>query len=620
VLDDLHQHRANARRALDQGRLDDAAASLFLAATETHVAMNDYVSVLKPFADILARRGDTRGALTVLWYLAPHEPPGWSACSALFASVPAVDRGRTLAAIGNLADAAREMEEAGLVATAAIYKERAEDWRGARALWSRLAQVALTGHARVGANARAPVPATDAYSSALVQCNLARCARKCGDPRQAHDALVRAVRLLEEAADHFETVGLRERAFDCFQVLVQLGREHGSFEDVLEGFVNCVRILREDHLKYFALQYMDDAIAVARDREELSAAATLALEASQYARAAFDGPLSAHYVGLQAALWRSAAHQHLRRGDPPEIAENALLAAVVAFGEVGQFAKVGALYGELQALELPATRRARYAVAARRYENVRDDALPAAPSAHGRQDAHLPDVWHVDLLEWEQAGSAVECCADVLLDPTQPDLKRRRALLGRLVALRVEGAPDDATPEHVGAQVQLADELAQVQLYAVLSPLERLWQSSHRAVRVAVLSALQRLSFKRSFVTVRAALEDPDLGLVDQAATTLESLDFPHAFDPLARIVREAPSPRVRASAIKALARVDTREAAEFLMGILEHGAPRDRDAAARSLGERGGGTTFLGFAKEQLASSAPALQAILRSILASRA
>ena len=43
-----------------------------------------------------------------------------------------------------------------------------------------------------------------------------------------------------------ETVGLRERAFDCFQVLIQLGREHESFEDVLEGFgLNCVRVLRE---------------------------------------------------------------------------------------------------------------------------------------------------------------------------------------------------------------------------------------------------------------------------------------------------------------------------------------------------------------------------------------
>jgi len=618
VLDDLHQHRANARRALDQGRLDDAAAQLFLAAAETHVAASDYLSVLEPLADVLVQRGDLRGALSVLWYLAPHGTPGWEACVALLARVPPVDRGRTLASTGRLADAARAMEEAGLVATAAIYRERAEDWQGARALWSRLGQVAP--QPRVAASTGPTTTGLDAYSAALVQCNLARCAHKCGDPRQARDARVLAVRLLEEAADHFETVGLRERAFDCFQVLIQLGREHDTFEDVIEGFVNCVRILREDHLKYFALQYMDEAITVAREREELSAAATLALEASQYARAAFDVASGAHYVALQAELWRSAAHQHLRRGDPPEIAENALLASVVAFGEVGQFARVGALYAELQALDLPTARLVRYAAAARRYEGVRNDVLPAAPTTHGRRDAQLPDVWHVDLLEWEEAGSAAECCADVLLDPSQPDLKRRRALVGRLIGLRVEEASVDGTPESIGAQVRLADELAQVQIYAVLSPLERLWASPHRPVRVAVLSALQRLPFKRSFVTVRAALADPDVGLVDQAATTLESLDFPHAFDPLSRVVREASSARVRASAIKALSRVDTREAAEFLLGILEHGAPRDREAAARTLGERGSGTTFVELATQQLNESPPALQKVLREILASRA
>ena len=52
------------------------------------------------------------------------------------------------------------------------------------------------------------------------------------------------------------------------------------FEDVLEGFVNCIRILREDHLKYFALQYFEDALNAAKERGELSAAATLAAASS----------------------------------------------------------------------------------------------------------------------------------------------------------------------------------------------------------------------------------------------------------------------------------------------------------------------------------------------------
>ena len=40
--------------------------------------------------------------------------------------------------------------------------------------------------------------------------DLARCAKKCGDSRQAREANVAAVRLLEEAADYFESVGQQE--------------------------------------------------------------------------------------------------------------------------------------------------------------------------------------------------------------------------------------------------------------------------------------------------------------------------------------------------------------------------------------------------------------------------
>jgi len=611
VLDDLHRLRDDARTALDHGRLDEAEAKLLLAAAETHVAESDYVSVLVPLAQILRQRGAPRAALTVLWYLASHDASYWNDCAALLESVPHVDRGRTLLAMGRGAEAAREMEDAGLVATAAIYREEALDWQGARALWARLGGSILAANAARGA---------DAYNAALLQCNLARCAECCGDARQAHDAVVLAVRLLEEAADHFESTGLRERAFDCFQALIQVGREHASFEDVLEGFVNCIRILREDHLQEFALHYMDDAIALAIEKDELSAAATLALEASRYARAFSRAPSAAHYLARSAELWAMAAHRHVESGDPPEMAENALLAAVVGFSEVGQFRRVGELYDELRALDIPAANRARYAHAARRYEGVADDPLPRWAPARTRQDARFPDVWHVDLLEWEQAGSAVECCADVLLGASWPDVVKRKALVARLVALEIEGRPESGSPEHVGAKVRLADRLADVQLYVVLSPLERLWQSPHRAVRLAVLSALQRLSFKRTFVTVRAGLSDPDRGVADHAATTLESLDFPHAFDPLSRIVRESSSPRVRASAITALAKIDTREAAEFLMGILDHGSPKDREAAMKCLRERGAPASFGALAKEQLASSSRSLQPVLRELLERRA
>jgi hypothetical protein len=431
------------------------------------------------------------------------------------------------------------------------------------------------------------------------------------------------VRLLEEAADHFESVGQRERAFDCFQVLVQIGRESKRFEDVLEGFVNCIRILREDHLKSFVLQYFEDALSSAKEQRELSAAATLAREASEYARSLGMASASAHYILVQAELWRDVAKQHLERGAPAEIAENSLLAAILAFGEAGQFAKVGQLYGELAHMDLEPARRAHYGRASKRYEGVRDEPLDAAPlPSHLRQEHNFPEVWHVDLLEWEQQGSAAEACADILLDKRLPDLIRRKALLARLTALAVEGREEAGaatTSADTAARLRLAEQLSQLTLYAVLSPLEKLFDRGERSLKIAVLGAIKaRLYFKRSFITVRAAIRDPDPAVVEHAARAVESLYFLHAFDPLARIVREAPQPFVRAAALRALARVDTVEAAEFLLGVLEHGAPVERAATLEAL-KASRGKSFIELAKSTMHAATPEVQKLLRELFQAR-
>ncbi len=479
MLDDLYYLRERARQALARGDLDDATSALVTAAAQTNIAENDYIAVLKPLEEVLMKRGDARSALTVLWYMMQTEKDGSKRAVAKLKDVPPVDRARTLAAMSDMAGAAREMENAGLVAAAAIYKEKAQDWVGARALWSRLGQVTTGG--------------ADAYNGALVQFNLARCAKQCKDTRQAHDAIVASVRLVEEAADHFESVGQRERAFDCFQVLVQIGREGGMFEDVLEGFVNCIRILREDHLRYFALQYFEDALAAAKERGEFSAAATLAREVADYARSLTMGSTSAHYILQQAELWREVAKQHKTRGAPPEISENALLAAILAFGDVGQYSRVGKLYEELATMELEPARTRHYARAAKRYDGVRDEPLDAAPlPLHLRQDNQFPDVWHVDLIEWEQQGSAAEACADVLLDRHWPDIIRRKAMLARLTAFAVEVTP--------GRRLPSGDRDARAPLRAA-RPARPLW---------CALAAREALSAARAARARRRARGDAD--------------------------------------------------------------------------------------------------------------
>jgi hypothetical protein len=606
VLEELYILRDRARAALARGDLDTALSALLSGAAQTHVSEHDYIGTLRPLEETLARAGNPRGALTIVCYLAATDTGAWKRAGALLPLVPPVDRARVLAAQGQLADAAREMEDAGLVAAAAICRERAKDWGSARALWSRLAHVTERGD--------------DAYVAALVRFNLARCAKQCGDARQAREAMVASVRLVEEAADHFESIGLRERAFDCFGVLVQIGRESGAFEDLVEGYVNCIRILREDHLKYFALEYFEESIAAATEREETSAAATLAREAADYARSLGLASASGGYSVRQAELWRTLAHQHLARGASPEIAENALLASILAFGEVGQWAHVGAIYTELSRLDLEPARAAHYQRAARRYSRMNDEPLETSSSlaVPARHDTHFTEVWHVDVLEWEQRGSASEACADVLLDRRWPDLIRRKAMLARLTALPVDERPDDASSAMLHARICLAGQLAQLQLYAVLSPLEKLFARKEGAVKVAVLQSLQTLFFKRSFVTVRAALRDSDGQVVDEACKAVEALYFQHAVDPLSRILRESAEPAPRASALRALARIDTLEAAEILLGVIEHGAPSDRLAALAAL-KATRGVKFGELARVSLQSAGDPLRTDLNEVLMAR-
>ncbi|MGD0525970.1 MAG: HEAT repeat domain-containing protein [Polyangiaceae bacterium] len=606
MLEDLYILRDRAKAAIARGDLDAALTALLAAAAQTHVSEHDYLAVLRPLEEILARRGDARGALTVLCYLAATDASAWRRAPALMLKVPPVDRARVLAAQGQMAEAAREMEDAGLVAAAAICRERAKEWPAARALWSRLAHITERGD--------------DAYVAALVRFNLARCAKQCGDAAQAREAMVASVRLVEEAADHFESVGLRERAFDCFGVLVQIGRESGAFEDVLEGYVNCVRILREDHLKYFALEYFEEAIAAATEREETSAAATLTREAAEYAQSLGLSSAASGYAIQQARLWQALAKQHLARKAPPEIAENALLASVLAYGEVGQWASVGAIYQELSGLDLDPSRREHYARVALRYESMSDEGLETSSAlAHPlRQDTHFTEVWHVDVVEWEQRGSAAEACADVLLDKRWPDLIRRKAMLARLTALPLEERPDDKSSTMQDARLRLAEQLAQLQLYAVLSPLEKLFARDERRVKVAVLQSLQTLFFKRSFVTVRAALRDADPTVAEQACKAVETLYFPHAVDPLSRILRESPDAAPRASALRALSRIDTLEAADILLGVLEHGAPADRLAALAAL-KSTRGLRFVELARGMLQSAKQPLRGDLLEVLTAR-
>jgi HEAT repeat protein len=166
--------------------------------------------------------------------------------------------------------------------------------------------------------------------------------------------------------------------------------------------------------------------------------------------------------------------------------------------------------------------------------------------------------------------------------------------------------------------VGLCELLGQVELYTILSPLEHLYAHPAAEVRLAVVLALERFMYKRSFVTVRAALKDDDIGVRQQAYKTVEALRFQHAFDPLARIFREADDPGARTAAIRAIARIDTMEAAELLLGVFQHEGQRERDAALEEL-KRAKGYMFVEAARQALPALGEDVRQQLQAIFQAR-
>lgn len=610
----VHELRQEASSAVGRGDLPRAVGSLQAALLHTVAREEDYVGATNELRDVYTRLGEHRSALTLDWYSG-----GERTQRALIQQVPAIDRARTLLAWadrandrdragGVYAKAADEYEAAGLVAQAAIARERGGDFHRARALWSRLAQILSAS-------------GSDLYAAGLARFNLARTSLRTGDAGAAREAVVAAVHLLEEAADRYETIGQRERAFDCYQVLIAVGRESGEFEHVLEGFVNVIRILREDHLRYYALQSYEEAVTAAEKQGEVSAAATLAREMSAYARKEGLSAVAGFATLTQARLWQEVAIASQKRKSPPEIAENALLAAVIALGEAGQYRQVGTVYGSLSGLPLEESRTKHYARARGRYNEAQDLAIDASPlPAHLRHEVGFPEVWHVDLVEWEQGGSASQACGDIVLDPSQwSEVTRRRAMLARLSALSVEAPPQ---PGHRGAgpeaYAKLADQLAQVELYTILSPLEHMFRRPEAVVRASVVRALSRFLYKRTFITLREALVDGDPTIVQEGAKALEELRFPHAFDPLARIYRESQNRDVRRSALRALSKIDTLEAAEMLLGVIQHDGAEEREAALDAL-KRARGLRFVDLAREQMKQLAGPARAAVKDVLQAR-
>jgi HEAT repeat protein len=113
-----------------------------------------------------------------------------------------------------------------------------------------------------------------------------------------------------------------------------------------------------------------------------------------------------------------------------------------------------------------------------------------------------------------------------------------------------------------------------------------LFASNDAKIRYAAVKALRFLYFKRSFVIVRKALQDPDAQVREAALVAIGGLHFPHAFNPLARLYRESTDPRVRAAALQSIGKITTVEAGEFLVMVLRQESGNLREAATAALAQ----------------------------------
>ena len=555
-----------AEAFVQQGRWLEAERHYRELIGQTHVINYEYDDWLRRLGEIYRQLQRSREASFVYLYLHYFDMArgqlGGAEHVALRARLAEIEKKWT--------EAAQLYQQAKLPVHAAVAFERAKQYPEAVAAWK-----GLVHHSGL---AQRP------YEAALVHFNYGLAAVRL-DPNsgEARRALIESQRKLEQVADDFEQVGELERAFDCFQILLKLGKESAQFENLAEGYVNCIRVLRDDNLKFYVLQYYEDFIKLALERSELHAAATLYQEAAAFAARA-GLPYDKHYQHKSALTWMKCADKFVETGVPVQMVENALLAAASQHSAVGDYPSVRECFDKLAGLELTDRAKKRFHTIAQRYKGLAAPPveLPGLPDYLKQQHAYA-DIWFVDLLEWEMDGDPYAVAASIVGDLRYPNGIRRRALV---VLLTLADAQVRKAESETDTSVVVAELLGELQSYAALSPLEKLYAATDPMIRRAAVKALRFLYFKRSFVIVRKALADSDAQVREAALTAIAGLHFPHAFNPLARIYRESTDPRVRKAALASIGKIQTVEAGEFLVMVLRQEAGELREASYAALSQ----------------------------------
>ncbi len=560
-----------AQGAMRAGRHGDALEHLFQLARAVDRINFEYEEWIRALGECLRHAGRGREAAACAAYLGSTHAGSPEELQEELAGARAGD-GRKLRGIRQyaiyLAHAGHHRAAAVWFAAVdmpvhrAVALERAGEDAEAAAVWQRLLDE--------------PRLREGSYERALVLLNRALCLLRLGDER-ARDEVYAATSAVEQVADAFESEGLRERAFDCYQLLARVGSETGAFENVAEGYLNSVRILQADGLKLDAVRLYESFVTLARRFGEWHAAASVLREAADDCLGA--GLPYAEDLRLRAGeAWLHCAAEAERDRLPVSMVENALLAAAECFASVRAFRQVAEVYQRLAELELGAHARARYERLARRLAAAPPDPPRPVPVPDFlKQLPEYDEIWYVDLAEWELAGDPALTAAGIVSDRHYPDIVRRHALL---LVLDVELG---LSPR------QLVAHLEAIRAYPVIACLEAAFDTPDPSTRQAVAKAAGSLRFKRSFSLIHRALRDPEPAVRAAAARSVGRLVFPHAFEPLRAIFRARDVPdadEARRQALRAIGRVQTVEAVDFLCDRLREGVPEYVEIARSALAE----------------------------------
>lgn len=543
------------QRARHLGQSAEAAAAWRELLQQTHVDEADYGDWARELAAIYARTGRGLSAARVQEYLLNIDP----ALHLYAEHGGARDMGRVLRLGKRLRDASARYREAGLYAHAARASEEHGDHKEALALYEQLLRTKeATG---------------DAYLAGLAALNAGRVAKKLHAEDRALALLSTATRLLEEEADKKEQAGDREGAFRCYLSLVQIGKVLSSYEQLAEGYLNCIRILKAKSDRFFTMQYYYDFIAHSDELGELHSVAELYREAGEYARRV--GFIYADYFLAEAGqAWLRVAKTAEERGSPPELVENALMAAVGCFNRVEDDRSVGECYQALAALPLSESKKERYAKIA---ADLVDDAARAAPREppppfpeYFRRRLAIPEIWIRDLLEAESGSDIPDAIGRLVGDHKAVwEVQRRKALL---IALAYDdhlaaGGDTDRVPPG------LVEKLGELGHPAAVRPLLAMYERGDAAIKQLVVERGSGLKQKEVFAVVDKALGDANERVRESAATALRRMTFPQALDSLVRIFNSHDSATVRESCLKSIATIGTDEACEFLLDVVRSNA-----------------------------------------------